>query len=126
MSEPSWDWMSTAFSGVIQDGATAKTGLGKTGTGTLTLSGANTYSGPTRIQVGTLQTAADYVLSSASALTISAGATLDVGNTAQTVASLAGAGPAVCALTSDAVANDTSTAVPIRVALICAPLTLRT
>ncbi|MBB1091366.1 autotransporter domain-containing protein [Rhodopseudomonas palustris] len=56
------------------------------------LTGANTYSGATRILNGTLQTSANNVLSSASALTISAGATLELGNTQQTVASLAGAG----------------------------------
>jgi len=78
----------TSYGGVISG-----TGVvNKSGTGTLILSGANTYSGATRIQAGTLQTAADNVLSSASALTISAGATLDLGNTQQTVASLAGAG----------------------------------
>ncbi|MBI5129614.1 MAG: autotransporter domain-containing protein [Rhodopseudomonas palustris] len=78
----------TSYGGVISG-----TGVvNKSGTGTLILSGANTYSGATRIQAGTLQTAADNVLSSASALTISAGATLALGNTAQTVASLAGAG----------------------------------
>lgn len=78
----------TAYGGVISG-----TGVvNKNGTGTLVLSGANTYSGATSILNGTLQTAANNVLSSASALTISAGATLDLGNTVQTVASLAGAG----------------------------------
>jgi autotransporter-associated beta strand protein len=78
----------TTYGGVISG-----TGVvNKNGTGTLVLSGANTYSGATRIQNGTLQTAANNVLSSASALTISAGATLYLGNTVQTVASLAGAG----------------------------------
>jgi autotransporter-associated beta strand protein len=48
------DSTSTTFGGVIQDGASA-TGLTKTGTGTLTLSGNNTYSGATNVSAGTLQ-----------------------------------------------------------------------
>jgi autotransporter-associated beta strand protein len=44
------------FSGIISDGATATTGLTKTGPGTLTLSGASTYTGLTRVNGGTLVT----------------------------------------------------------------------
>src|SRR5438128_564272 len=49
------DNTSTAFSGVIQDGAAGATNLTKVGTGTFTLSGANTYTGTTTISAGTLQ-----------------------------------------------------------------------
>ena len=49
--------LSTTFSGVIQNGGSSGgTGgsLAKTGTGTLTLSGANTYTGSTTVSAGTL------------------------------------------------------------------------
>jgi autotransporter-associated beta strand protein len=45
----------THFSGVIRDGATNRTvAISKVGTGTLTLSGVNTYTGDTRVENGTL------------------------------------------------------------------------
>src|SRR5947208_6745409 len=47
--------LSTTFSGVIQDGDEGTGGsLTKIGTGTLTLSGANTYTGSTTVTAGTL------------------------------------------------------------------------
>ncbi|MDF3812806.1 MULTISPECIES: autotransporter-associated beta strand repeat-containing protein [Rhodopseudomonas] len=45
---------SSTFSGVIQNGA-GTVGLVKSGTGTLTLTGANTYTGGTSVSAGTLQ-----------------------------------------------------------------------
>jgi autotransporter-associated beta strand protein len=94
--------LSTTLSGVISDcgptglqcsasGATGG-GLTKVGSGTLTLSGANTYTGPTAVNAGTLQAGAVNAFSSASAFTVASGATLDLAGFNQTIGSLAGAG----------------------------------
>lgn len=45
----------TTFSGVIQNGAAGGLGITKSGTGTLTLSGSNTYTRPTTITGGVLE-----------------------------------------------------------------------
>jgi autotransporter-associated beta strand protein len=68
------------FAGTLQDGGAGALSLIKSGAGTLTLGGANTYTGSTTISSGTL------VLGSAAALgttaggtTVASGATLDLG-----------------------------------------------
>jgi autotransporter-associated beta strand protein len=53
-------------------------GLTKVGSGTLWLSGANTYAGPTLAQVGTLGLYPGNVLAAASSLTVSSGASVAV------------------------------------------------
>jgi len=100
---------STTFSGVISDCggggggvcgaqtfnlglATTGGSLVKTGTGTLTLSGANTYTGATNVNAGTLQAGAVNAFASSSAFTVAGGATLDLNGTNQIIGSLAGAG----------------------------------
>ncbi|MEI7773194.1 MAG: autotransporter-associated beta strand repeat-containing protein, partial [Verrucomicrobiota bacterium] len=65
------------ISGVIVDSGSGATSLTKTGTGLWKLSGANTYSGGTRISQGTLVLGNAAALGTGS-LTISPGATLDV------------------------------------------------
>ncbi|MCX5682477.1 MAG: autotransporter-associated beta strand repeat-containing protein [Planctomycetota bacterium] len=67
------------ISGVISDPASAKA-LTKTGTGTLVLSGANTYKGGTTINQGTLRVtnASALGVTTSSYVTLEAGATLDV------------------------------------------------
>jgi len=67
--------------------------LTKLGAGTLTLTGNNSYAGGTIIDTGTLQLAGAGTLGAPTgALTIAAGAALDLGSTSQTVGSLSGAG----------------------------------
>jgi fibronectin-binding autotransporter adhesin len=67
------------FSGVIQDGSNGTVALRKTGAGTLTLRGANTFSGNVTINSGTLQMGSTSALgNAANTVTVQPGATLDV------------------------------------------------
>jgi fibronectin-binding autotransporter adhesin len=67
----------STISGVIQNGGTSAGSLTKTGTGTLTLSGADTYSGTTTINSGVLKLGASNVLATTSNVSI-AGGTLNL------------------------------------------------
>lgn len=67
------DDSSTAFSGVMADG-TGALAFTKAGTGTMILSGANTYTGATTVADGTLQVDGSIAHS---AVTVESGATLD-------------------------------------------------
>ena len=82
---------SSTFAGSIQDGAGA-VALAKTGTGVLTLSGTNSYSGATTISAGTLQVGSLGGLSSNSTITIAAVGTLDVYGYNATMDGLLGTG----------------------------------
>jgi filamentous hemagglutinin family protein len=62
-------------------------GLAKTGAGTVSLSGANTYAGATSLSAGSLLLAADQTLPAGTALGINGG-TLDLGSSTGSVASL--------------------------------------
>lgn len=79
---------STTFSGTLSGTG----GLTKQGTGLFTLSGANTYTGATIINTGTLTLGAANRIADASAVTVAGGATFNLNNFAETVGSLAGAG----------------------------------
>ncbi len=68
----------TTFSGVVSDGF-AVISMVKAGTGTLTLSGANTYSGSTTINGGTISVAADAALGTAPALPVAGALTFNGG-----------------------------------------------
>jgi autotransporter-associated beta strand protein len=67
---------SGAFSGVISNGITAPIGVTKVGPGTVTLSGASTYTGPTVVNGGTLKTTTAHT--GATAVTVADGAVLSV------------------------------------------------
>jgi autotransporter-associated beta strand protein len=100
------DNSSTTFSGIASG---TSNGLQKMGTGTLTLSGANSYTGSTTVSAGTLQLAGGAALADSSAVTVASGATLDLANS-ETIASLAGAGHVTLnAQTLTAGASNTST-----------------
>ena len=59
---------STNFTVYLSGNLTGSGGLNKVGSGTLVLSGTNTYSGPTRVLAGTLTPTAGYALSTNSVL----------------------------------------------------------
>src|SRR5438874_5423368 len=66
--------------------------LTKLGTGTLLLSGVNTYTGATAVSAGTLRLGATNAIGAASAMTVAAGAIFDLNGLSDVIGSLAGAG----------------------------------
>ncbi len=77
------------LAGVLGGGSGA---LAKTGTGTLIVNGANSYTGTTTVSGGTLQFGVSGSLPSTSAVTINSAGTLDLSNLSESILSLAGAG----------------------------------
>ena len=66
------------FSGTLQDGANGSQGITTVGGGTVQLTAANTYSGPTTIEDGRLTLTGDGGIASSSLINIASGAELDV------------------------------------------------
>jgi autotransporter-associated beta strand protein len=66
------------LSGILSDDGAVNGTLTKTGAGTLTLSGANSYTGDTTINAGTLALTGGGTLANTPNLTVAGGATLDV------------------------------------------------
>ena len=79
------------FSGVFADGSYAPT-LIKQGSGTWTISGANTYTGTTTITGGTLKLGATGVIPNVSAVTVTSPGILDMNTFSETVGSITGTG----------------------------------
>jgi len=80
------DNTSTAFSGIIQNGL-GTVALTKTGTGTWTLSGANTYTGSTTISAGVIDAQSNTALGGVGGpTTVATGAALQVDGTGLTIA----------------------------------------
>lgn len=82
---------STTFSGVIS-GTGFNGALTKVGSGTLTLSGANTYNGPLIIRAGTVAMGGNDRLHSWTDVTVASGATFDLAGFNQTVDAITGSG----------------------------------
>lgn len=82
----------STFDGIIQDGSTAKVALTKTTGGTLTLSGANTYSGATTVELGTVRIGAGDALPAETKVHLNAGGVLDAGGFHLSIAQLSGTG----------------------------------
>jgi len=66
-------------------------GIVKNDTGTLVLSGANTYTGPTSVAFGTLRVSGGNAIANSGAVSVASGATFDVASS-ETVGSISGAG----------------------------------
>jgi len=82
----------STFAGVLSNGSSKTLALTKNGSGTLILSGNNTYSGPTNINAGTIQLGSATALGT-SAATIASGAALDFnGQTISNVLTVQGSG----------------------------------
>ncbi|MDQ0586279.1 autotransporter outer membrane beta-barrel domain-containing protein [Variovorax paradoxus] len=81
-----------AFNGALSGAISGGGFITKEGTGTLTLSGANTYTGATNVAQGTLKAGAANTLSASSAHGVASGATLDLAGFNQSVASLTNSG----------------------------------
>jgi autotransporter-associated beta strand protein len=84
----------SSFAGTIRN-TSGTVALTKTGTGTITLSGANTYIGLTTVNAGTLQSGANGAIPAPSILVVASASTLDLNNFNGTNVALSGAGSVI-------------------------------
>ncbi|PSL78982.1 autotransporter outer membrane beta-barrel domain-containing protein, partial [Variovorax sp. WS11] len=80
------------FTATLTGAITGPGDLSKIGSGTLILSGANTYTGATAVTEGTLRAGVSNTFSAASAHSVASGATLDLAGLSQSVAGLTNSG----------------------------------
>jgi len=78
------------FAGVIKDNTSGS--VVKTGNGTLTLTGNNTYQGSTTVSAGVLSLEANNAITSSIAISVASGANLNIVGTTQTIGTLSGTG----------------------------------
>ncbi|MEK0436301.1 MAG: Heme/hemopexin-binding protein, partial [Pseudomonadota bacterium] len=79
------------FAGTIKDNTSGS--VVKTGSGTLTLTGTNTYQGSTTVSAGTLSlSGTNNAITSSIAMSIASGANLNINGTTQTIGTLSGSG----------------------------------
>jgi autotransporter-associated beta strand protein len=94
-SSPTFDiaaGTTSRIQGEIAQGSLVLGGLVKSGTGTLELSGTNTYTGATYVTAGTLRAGSNNAFGSVNLLHVNGGATLDLNGFDRTFLGLAGAG----------------------------------
>lgn len=72
------DATDSTFTGILQNGSGGSLGLTKTGTGKFTISGANTHTGNTTVNAGTLILGAANALTSNNPVTVAGTGTLDI------------------------------------------------
>ncbi len=81
-------------------------GLNQIGAGTTSLTGANTYAGPTNVTAGILRAGAAGAFSPNSAFNVGALGTLNLSGFDQTIGSLAGSGPVLLSIATLTTGND--------------------
>jgi fibronectin-binding autotransporter adhesin len=86
---------SGALNAVLADGTDFAAGILKRTSGTTTIGADNTFTGGINVQGGTLQLGAGGSFDAASSLALSSGATMDLGNKAQTFSAVSGLGGTV-------------------------------
>ena len=94
------------FTATISSAIAGTAGLNKTGTGALTLSGTNTYTGTTTVSAGTLTLGANNVLADASFVAVNGG-TLDVNTRTDTVAGVSLQSGSITSTTGTLTSNST-------------------
>lgn len=101
---------SLTISGSIADQSSpvGVSSITKNGLGTLFLSGANTYTGVTQINAGTIQANAANTLPLFTAVTIASGASLNLNNFSQSIGSLSGSGNTTLGTATLTTGNDHS------------------